>query len=222
MERIMEPEPVMMGKHATSYAEADFSTPHDFFVDFLLKKYSSEIEKCQKAIDLGCGPGDLPIRLVKKIPRLNVLGIDASEDMLEYARNAVVGQNLGNRISFLKSYIPPIPLRGKYDLILSNSFIHHLSNLDAKELWNEIKRLGRKRSIVYVGDLRRPENEREILDLVKKYATQGTEILSDDFRHSLEAAFTVKEIKSMINSANLSNLSVESVGDRHWIVHGYL
>ncbi len=39
----------------------------------------------QRVIDLGCGTGELTLRLAERLPRSDVLGIDASREMLEQA-----------------------------------------------------------------------------------------------------------------------------------------
>ena len=58
--------------------------------------------------------------------------------------------------------------------------------------------------------------------LVTTYAQNEPAVLREDFRASLCAAFTPQEIESQLAAAQLNNLQVEIVSDRHLIVFGYM
>jgi hypothetical protein len=56
--------------------------------------------------------------------------------------------------------------------------------------------------------------------LVDEYAAGAPEVLREDFRNSLRAAFTIEEVRAQLQRADLGKLAVQAVGDRHLIVAG--
>jgi trans-aconitate 2-methyltransferase len=69
-----------------------------------------------KVIDLGCGTGELTRRLAERLPGSQVLGIDASPEMLERARSQ---ERPGLR--FESGLIEQV--KGQWDLVFSNAAI---------------------------------------------------------------------------------------------------
>ncbi len=67
-------------------------------------------------IDLGCGTGALTRRLADALPGSDVLGIDASREMLQEAK-----QHAGPRLAFKRETIQSVD--GRWDLVFSNAAI---------------------------------------------------------------------------------------------------
>ena len=61
MERIPEPELMDEAEQARAYAEADFSGPHDMFVQ-LFREAFPDTAPAGAVLDLGCGPADVTRR----------------------------------------------------------------------------------------------------------------------------------------------------------------
>jgi len=74
---------------------------------------------------------------------------------------------------------------------------------------------------VFVMDLMRPQSTAEAQQLMETYAAGEAEILKHDFYHSLLAAYTVEEITQQLREADLAQLQVKIVSDRHITVSGY-
>ena len=94
MPRVPEPEIMDEVQGAEAYALSDFSDVNQHFVDTLLTA-AGRIEKA-RVVDLGTGPADIPIRLVRSRPDWRVVAIDASAAMLEHACKAVDHAGFGN------------------------------------------------------------------------------------------------------------------------------
>ena len=75
MERILEPEVMDDPEQVLAYAGANFEQENQGFVDQFLDLYD-DLEDAH-IIDLGCGPGDIPIRLARHHPTCRITGIDA-------------------------------------------------------------------------------------------------------------------------------------------------
>lgn len=75
-----------------------------------------------RAVDLGCGPGNVTHILSERWPDCELIGIDSSKDMLEKAKSAY--PHLAWQESDVHSWIAEEPL----DLIFSNACLHWLDD----------------------------------------------------------------------------------------------
>lgn len=216
MERILEPE-IMDGEaQAKVYANADFAEENQGFVDQFLALCPDLQEGT--VLDLGCGPADIPIRLLRSRPALHVTAVDASGPMLARAEEAVRQAGLGDRITLMCKRFQDLELDQPADAVISNSLVHHVPN--AFQFWYALKTLAKPGAPVLVMDLLRPETPEEARALVDQYAVDEPEQLRHDFYHSLLAAFTEDEIAAQLAEMYLSRLLIDVPDDRHWIVSG--
>lgn len=219
MKRILEKEIMDDTRNAKAYASADFSKPNTIFVKTLLKTF--DLTPNAKILDIGTGPADIPLMIHKLRPDLNITGIDASEAMLKIARKNIKKAKANKKIKLCRCILPDTKrLQKKYDVIISNSLIHHLP--DPLILWKSIKKLCKKQGSVLIMDLIRPETKKTAEHIVFKHAKNESPLLKEDFYNSLLAAFTLKEIQEQLQKTKLSHLTVKKVTHRHWAVLGYL
>ncbi len=85
-------------------------------------------------LDLGCGNGLLTAKLCKLVPNGKVIGVDASEGMIEVAK-----EKEENNLKFLLMDINQIDLNRQFDFIFSNATLHWIKN--HKQLWTNIHKL---------------------------------------------------------------------------------
>jgi 2-polyprenyl-3-methyl-5-hydroxy-6-metoxy-1,4-benzoquinol methylase len=218
MERIPEPELMTEAEQARAYAEADFAESNSLFVAHFRHRFPGTTQA--HILDLGCGPGDISIRLAKDHATARVTGVDGADAMLGHARTASQRAGIADRVEFICERIQSYECDELFDVIVSNSLLHHLH--DPVDLWESIKRLAAPSAMVMVMDLMRPDSEATARDLVSTYASAEAEILRRDFFRSLCAAFSIDEVEAQLKAAGLSSLSVEVVSDRHLLVYGRL
>ena len=215
MERVLEPELMDDELQSIAYARADFSMSNQLFVDGLIDDFP---QRLRTAVDIGCGPGDVMIRLARALPDLHITAIDASAPMIALARGAVTMEGLSDRIELLQGYVPGVALKAhSFDAVLSKDLLHHVP--DPSVLWKEIARLGRPGAVVYVMDLVRPPTPEEAHRIVDRVASHEDPILREDFYNSLCAAFTVDELREQVAAAGL-DLEVRQASDRHALISG--
>ena len=87
MDRILEPELMDDPEQALVYAQADFEKENQGFVD-RFREYFAEFTEGH-ILDLGCGPGDIPVRLAQALPSCRITAVDASEPMIRLAGETV-------------------------------------------------------------------------------------------------------------------------------------
>jgi trans-aconitate methyltransferase len=219
MERIAEPELMDEAAQARAYAEADFSAPHDRFIELFREQFpGSAPQDC--VLDLGCGPGDITRRFARAFPACELHGVDGAAAMLRLAAELQNGSELEARIRYIHGYLPGAALpQARYATIICNSLLHHLA--DPMVLWQSILGHGAPGAAIFVMDLMRPDSRATAEAMVAQYAAGEPEVLRHDFFHSLLAAYTVDEVRAQLRAAGL-DLAVSAVSDRHLIVSGYL
>lgn len=218
-QRIPEPELMDEPEQAAAYAQADFEEPHGWFVQQLQATFP---EPCtDTALDLGCGPADITLRLARAWPRCIIHGVDGAEAMLVHGRRAIATHGLEARVQLYRQRLPASRLpRSRYGFVFSNSLLHHLHRPEV--LWQTVRRFTAPRGAVFIMDLMRPRSRAEAAQLVQAYAGEEPEILQRDFYNSLLAAFRPQEIQQQLHAAELTTLTVEPASDRHLIIHGVL
>jgi polyphosphate kinase len=218
MKRLLEPELMEDESQVKAYAEADFEIPHNEFIK-RLKSFIDCPGFSGTALDLGCGPGDITCRFAKAFPLSKVHAVDGSSPMLNHAKSALTS-DLAQRINFIQGLLPDVILpHPSYEIIFSNSLLHHLP--DPQALWQTIKKYSRPGTRILIMDLLRPANCEDAQTMVNNYAANEPEILQRDFYHSLLAAFSMKEIIAQLEEADL-NLHIEQISDRHVFISGVI
>ena len=177
MERVTEPELMDDEQQSIAYAQADFSTSNQLYVDSLVRDFPTHL---RAVVDIGCGPADVVIRLAKAAPHAAITAIDGSAPMIALGRTAARAAGVDDRLTLLHTRIPgPPPASQSFDAVLSKDLLHHLP--DPRVLWNEVTRLGRPGAAVYVMDLVRPDSEETARAMVKEGAGSEDPILQHDF-----------------------------------------
>ena len=220
MERVLEPELMDDPVQAAAYAAADFESSNALFVELFRERFP-DFPGTGTMLDLGCGPGDITLRLARDWPACEIHGLDGAGSMLELAREAAArdGQ-AGRRVRFIQGLVPgaELPL-SRYQAIVSNSLLHHLHR--PAGLWEAVLGAGAPGAPVLIMDLARPADTAAARAIVSAYATDAPEVLRVDFYHSLLAAFEPDEVRAQLAAAGLA-LEVARVSDRHLAAWGRL
>jgi tRNA (cmo5U34)-methyltransferase len=89
----------------------------------------------RRVLDVGCGAGNYTLRLLERLPNLDVTLIDLSRPMLDRA-TARVKQATSGTVTTIQGDIREIDLpEGGFDVILAAAVLHHLRG---DEEWREV------------------------------------------------------------------------------------
>ena len=203
---------------ARAYADTDFSASNRLFVTLFARLHPDGFRG--RALDLGCGPGDIPIRLARAYPDAAIDGVDGAEAMLAIARGATAAEpQVAARLRWRRALVTDPALgTGAYDAVLSNSLLHHVA--DPLDLWRAVRGAARPGAAVLAMDLARPADEAEVERLLALHAVGAPDQVIRDFRASLHAAYRVDEVREQLAAAGLAGLEVARVSDRHLAVSG--
>jgi ubiquinone/menaquinone biosynthesis C-methylase UbiE len=215
--RMPEPEVMDLAAEAEAYGLADFADVNAAFVERLLEWVPAAAPV--RALDLGTGPGDIPVRVKRARPRWRILALDASGPMLRLAAEAA--QRAGQALQFVTADAKRLPLAtDSFEVVFSNSILHHIT---ATELfWREVRRVACPGAAVLLRDLFRPESAEQARALVETYAGDESNLLQEEFYRSLLSSYTPVEIQAQLDAAGLGHLTVETASDRHVDIRGRL
>jgi ubiquinone/menaquinone biosynthesis C-methylase UbiE len=137
--------------YSSAAAQAHLDLLDNTFVDHILS-----LGVCSGiALDVGTGPGQIPIKLALKLPKLEIVGIDLSEAMLAKARNAAAAAHVESQVRFEIGDARRLPFPDHhFDLVMCNSLLHHAA--DPLATLNELARVSRPQGALLLRDLRRP------------------------------------------------------------------
>lgn len=219
MKRVPEPELMGDWEQARAYAAADFSEPHQAFVERFRRRFPAF--RRGRVLDLGCGPAVIAIRFARAYPEATLDGVDGARPMLQLGHEALARSGLASRITLRLLRLPTARLDGAgYDAVISNSLLHHLARPGA--LWQTVVSAARPGAPVLIMDLMRPPSRVAARVLVRLHATEAPPVLQRDFLNSLLAAYRPVEVSAQLRAAGLERIGVEVVSDRHWLAWGHV
>lgn len=169
-------------------------------------------------IDLGVGPADIPIRLLRRMPQLHVIGIDNTSEMLAIAQQEIDAAGLRNQITLQQADGSDWGSFEKEmtDTVVSNSFLHHLDQPESG--MNVAVGLLKQGGRLFLRDLFRPDSVDEIERLVSKHGRGETDEARQLLRQSLHAALTLDEITCIAKDLGIPDARIRMTSDRHWTI----
>lgn len=215
-ERILEPEVMDSPDEALAYNGMDHSAVNQAFAaDILQACQRFGIDPAGDYLDLGTGTALIPIVFCQQTENTRVMAMDAATHMLDLAKNNIALASLMDRIRLVCADAKELPFPdGHFNHVISNSIVHHIPEPAAvlREAWRVLAPGG----LMFVRDLKRPEDETVWRHLVQTYARQETEYQQKLFADSLHAALTVEEVRQLVAEFDVPPETVQATSDRHW------
>ena len=96
-----------------------YNTREEYFIDFMKLKGN------EKILDIGCGSGTFSKKLAEKYAKTKIIGADASEAVIKYAKKTSTLRN----ISFVSAPAEKLPFKNEtFDVVIISHLIEHLAN----------------------------------------------------------------------------------------------
>lgn len=209
--RVLEPEIMDSWDEAREYDAMDHSEVNRRFVQDLLAAGPCTGD----ILDLGTGTALIPIELCRHAQDCRVMAADAAVSMLDLARYNVEVSGMQRRVQLTQLDAKRLPQPdGTFDLVMSNSIIHHLP--EPQVCLAEAVRVTRPTGRLFFRDLMRPDSLETLEQLVETYAGSATPRQRTLFTESLHAALTLEEIRDLVAALGFPRDSVQATSDRHW------
>jgi ubiquinone/menaquinone biosynthesis C-methylase UbiE len=209
MERTLEPEVMDGPREAAEYAACEYVEPNVAFVERLCA-----LGARGRMLDLGTGPGHIPLRVCAAIADAQVTGIDLSEHMLAVANELRARSPHAARIAFRVADAKGLDFDdASFDAVFSNTILHHIA--DPTPFLSEALRVLRPGGVLLIRDLYRPATPAAADALVDLHARDATPEQRELFRASLHAALTPAELRAAADAAGLGHAELTLDSDRH-------
>jgi ubiquinone/menaquinone biosynthesis C-methylase UbiE len=204
--RVLEPEVMDSWEEAVDYDAMDFLEVNTAFAQTAGGLCPLETAKI---LDAGTGTARIPIILGQMRPQWQIWGIDLAKNMLALGFQNAKAAGLQDRISLELVDAKQLPYPdGQFEMVISNSLIHHLPN--PLPFLLELKRVLQPQGAICIRDLIRPADAATIDRLVEGIGTEYNDRQKDLFRDSLHAAFTIDEVEQLIAQAGIPDVKLTS------------
>ncbi len=208
--RVPEPEVMDDSGEVEAYSSAAAQAHLDAIDNTLIEHALRLVQGCDRgrALDIGTGPGQIAIKLAKRLPRWKLTGVDRSHGMIAQARAnlAAADDELRARVEFEVADGNRLPFPDhSFELVMCNSVLHHLAK--PEKLLSEMARLATAEGAILLRDLRRPGRLAYPLHVRwhgRNYSGEMLRLYSD----SVRAAYTVAELQYMLERSPISDASV--------------
>lgn len=205
-----KPEPEVMDEagEVEAYASAAAQAHLDDLDNAFVREIISLGITAGIALDVGTGPGSIPVKVARKCPGLRFVGADLSPSMLDAARHGADSQGINSRVAFVLAGASRLCFAsGTFDLVISNSLLHHLS--DPVAAFDEMARVTKRGGKVFLRDLRRPPRFAFSIHAFW-YGRHYSGRMRQLYRDSLRAAYTPGEISGLLRGSRMSGAKVAS------------
>jgi ubiquinone/menaquinone biosynthesis C-methylase UbiE len=95
-----------------------------------------------KILDMGTGPGRLPVKIALKNPNLEVYGVDLSDAMIKIAELNAIKAGVSQRVEFKVGSVYSLPYENDFfDMVVSTLSFHHWSEpiIGLNEIYRVLK-----------------------------------------------------------------------------------
>lgn len=164
---------------------------------FYNKIHKLAIEDVQKSrarfiLDVGTGPGDLPIKLAKMDNRLMVYGIDPSRDMINIAKRK--SASIEN-VAFLVGSSTKVPMKMKFDMIISTISMRHWANKN--KALSYLKKFLKKSGSIRIYEFKKTQFKLfGLINMVEQHAMPRSEML--DLGKKARMKTKIRELETFI------------------------
>jgi ubiquinone/menaquinone biosynthesis C-methylase UbiE len=154
-----------------------------------------------RALDIGTGPGQIVLKLARRLPGWEFAGVDRAANMIAQARASASATTPPARVQFMVGDGSRLPFPDHtFDLVICNSVLHHLA--EPQQLFSEIERLAKPDGAILVRDLRRPSRFAFPLH-VRWHGRHYSGLMYKLYCDSVRAAYTVGELEQMLRRSAL-------------------
>ena len=211
--RIPEPE-IMSGEdEAEAYASATTLKHLEALDDSFVARALTLGVATGVVLDVGTGPGQIPIKLALSNPAFIIHAIDLSDVMLRRAALDAGRWGVDMRILLNQGDAKNIPYDpGLFDMVLCNSVLHHVA--DPVRLIKEMARVCKPEGALLLRDLRRPSRLAYRYH-VRKHGRYYDGKMRQLFEASVRSAYTLDELREFARESGVPGLEVVRMGPAH-------
>jgi ubiquinone/menaquinone biosynthesis C-methylase UbiE len=170
------------------------------------KAASPATRSFQYGLDVGTGPGQIPVKILARLPKLRYVGLDRSPNMLVQARQNAESAGVAGRLQCLVADGHALPFPDHFfSIVTCNSVLHHARA--PVELLREIFRVASPTAPILIRDLRRPARPLLAWHLWRHGHYYGG-LMRHLFNDSVRAAYTLEELQEFLDQTRAPDARV--------------
>jgi len=137
----------------------------------------------RRLLDIGCGAGNYSLKMLEKIPGLDVTLLDLSRPMLDRAQQRVSAATKG-KVRTVQEDIRDIELgAGSFDIILASAVLHHLRTDDEwKKVFSKLHRALSPGGSVWIADMTEHTTPAVQAEMVRRYGEYLAGLKDEKYR----------------------------------------
>lgn len=155
-------------------------------------------------LEIGPGPGYVGLEWLKASSDSTITGCEISREMIKLAEKNAKEYGFEARASYVEANCIHMPFSDEsFDAVFSNGSLHEWE--EPIKVFNEINRVLKPQGVFCISDMRR--NVNPIIKWLIYFITKPKEI-RPGFITSLNASYTVGELKALIGQSELKHAAV--------------
>jgi ubiquinone/menaquinone biosynthesis C-methylase UbiE len=210
--RVPEPEEMDDAGEVESYSSAAAARHLDAIDDTFVEHLLRLLERApigggglRWGLDIGTGPAQIPIKILRKVPGLAIVGIDRSRNMLAEARRKAIASGVSQRLALVVADGHALPFEdSRFSVVMSNSVLHHAR--DPVALLKEMARVAQPAAALLLRDLRRPSRlalRWHLWRHGRHYEGRMRKLFDD----SVQAAYRIDELEAFIRESKVEGFA---------------
>ncbi|MFZ5987457.1 MAG: class I SAM-dependent methyltransferase [Bacillota bacterium] len=143
--------------HSMSYVTMYYNF-HQGMLISLAQAYEKKLKDAGfsqgKILDAGCAFGGLSMHLVNAFPLIECIGVDFSQNQIDFASQLAKEAPGGERITFVKADVHHLPFEdNSFDAVFNLNVAHIVD--DPVQMFNEFERVLKPEGVLFIKDLRK-------------------------------------------------------------------
>lgn len=169
----------------------------------LAAKAASAIQS-GKVLEVGPGPGYVSIEMAVLLPKVEIVGLDLSETMIEIATRNADEYDMSERVEFRQGDASQMPFEeSSFDFVISCGSLHHWEK--PMQVFEEIHRVLKPGGSALIDDLRGDAPKESVREWVSGHESR---FMRWGAKHSFSEAYTARDIEGILEDSAFEDFDV--------------
>ncbi len=157
-----------------------------------------------KLLEIGPGPAYVSIEIAKRLPKVEIIGLEISDTMIEIAKKNAKEHEVSEKITLKKGDASKMPLEdSEFDFVITSGSLHHWKK--PTQVVDEIYRVLRPGCRALVSDLMKDAPKEKVDDFANKI---DSKLMRWGLKHSFKESYTARQIEQMIKSTHFREIEI--------------